>query len=153
MITQTSEFAIKALMVLARSQEEGPLGPREIARRIGSSPSYLSKTMSQLVKSGLLRSQRGPSGGMVLARPPAEITLLDVVESCQGMLIGAYCRAIGDAREENVCAYHMAMYDVRQSTADALARWTLSDLLACPLPRGPLAGNLECRMHFMRDKP
>ncbi|MDK2971821.1 MAG: Rrf2 family transcriptional regulator, nitric oxide-sensitive transcriptional repressor [Candidatus Sumerlaeota bacterium] len=151
MITKTSEFAIKALVVLALEGPNAQLAPRDLATRVGTSPSYLSKTMSQLVKVGILRSQRGPSGGVMLARPAAAITLRDIVEACQGMLIGAYCQAIGDAEEENVCAYHAAMYDVRKSTADALGRWSLADLTRCPLPRGELAGNLDCRMGFLRE--
>ena len=151
MITQTSEIAIKTLIYLAIISEKKPIPPHDIAAKIGCSPTYLGKTMSQLVKAGILRSQRGPQGGTSLARDPKNITLLDIVEACQGLLIGAYCQAIGD-QTGPVCAYHQAMWDVRMATREALKRWTLADLAAQPVPTGELAGNKECRMEFLYEE-
>ncbi|MCB2155358.1 Rrf2 family transcriptional regulator [bacterium] len=152
MITRTSEIAIKALVFLALHGQQGPITPHEIAEKMGCSPSYLGKTMGQLVKAGILTSQRGPQGGMTLAVPPEKINLLMVVEACQGLLIGAYCKSIGDELAGPVCAYHRAMWDVRQATVEALRRWTLKHLSECPLPTGALAGNEDCRMVFLAEE-
>lgn len=152
MITRTSEIAIKALVYLTLRGQRGPITPNEIAGEMGCSPSYLGKTMGQLVKAGILTSQRGPQGGMALATKPEEINLLMIVEACQGLMIGSYCRSIGDDLAGPVCAYHRAMWDVRQATVEALRRWTLKSLAECPLPTGELAGNTDCRMDFLAQR-
>lgn len=148
MITQTSENAIKGLVYLAIQDRDVPITPAEIATHIGCSPTYLSKVMGQLVKAGILRSQRGPQGGMVLALRPDEITLLNIVEACQGVLVGAYCRELGEGGGP-VCAFHEAMCHVHHATVDALRSYTLKDLAERPLPTGELKDNRECRMRFI----
>jgi len=150
MITKTSEIAIQSMVYLALKGARNPIPPVRIAQVIGCSPSYLRKTMGQLVKAGLLTSRRGPHGGMVLARAAEEVTIHAIVEACEGLVIGAYCRAIGDSIGP-VCAYHRAMWDIRQATINAMMRWTLADLVSCPLPEGELAGNRECVMDFLRE--
>jgi Rrf2 family protein len=149
MLTQTSELAVKALMLMALSPGEGPFTPQAIAGRVGCSPAYLAKTLGQLARQGILRSRRGAQGGVELSRPAHEITLLDIVETCQGLMVTNYCDAIGDATGP-VCAFHRAMWEVREATRETLARWTLADLVAQPVPTGKLAGNGQCRVDFLR---
>lgn len=148
MITRTSELAIKAMIYLALQRADEPLPPRQIAAVMGCSPSYLAKIMGDLARSGLLRGLRGVHGGVLLARAPREITLLDIVEACQGIEAGNYCRAIGDDPGP-VCGFHEAMREVHLTTRKTLRSWTLAKLAAAPEPTGPLAGNRECRMAFL----
>ncbi len=145
MLTQTTGLAIKALIVLTHKGDGNPIPPRQLARWIGCSPTYLSKIMGQLGKGGVLRSVRGAHGGVVLARRPREITLLEIVEACQGLLIGSYCRAIGDA-DGPVCAFHQAMLEIHRCMKRILAKYSLADLANRPLPTGELEGNDLCRM-------
>jgi Rrf2 family protein len=150
MLTQTSEIAVKALMHMALSPGAGPFTPQAVAARVGCSPAYLAKTLGQLAKQGILRSRRGAQGGVELARDPSEITLLAIVETCQGLLVANHCESIGDACGP-VCAFHRAMWEVREATRETLVRWTLADLVARPVPTGKLAGNAECRVDFLRE--
>lgn len=150
MLTQTTEIAIKSLIYLTLRGGDRLIPPYEIAEKMGCSPSYLAKIMAQLVKAGILRSHRGPQGGMALARDAREIDLMAVVEATQGLLIGNYCRSIGDEIGP-VCGFHRAMWDVRSSMAQALKRWTLADLADTPGPTGELAGNKECLMTFVEN--
>jgi DNA-binding IscR family transcriptional regulator len=85
---------------------------------------------------------------MSLAREASQINLLDIVEACQGLMIGSYCKSIGD-QIGPVCGFHRAMWDVRTATRDALQRWNLEDLAETPHPTGELAGNKECLMNFL----
>jgi Rrf2 family protein len=149
MLTHTSELAIKALMFMAMSPGKGLFTPQGIADQVGCSPAYLAKTLSQLARHGILRSRRGAQGGMELARKAEAITLLDIVETCQGLLATHYCDGIGDAMGP-VCAFHRAMWEVRETTRATLARWTLADLVARPAPTGKLAGSSQCRVDFLR---
>lgn len=148
MITQTSELAVKSMIYIALKGEGRPLPPKEIAAAMRCSAAYLAKVLGQLAKAGLLAAHRGAQGGVELAREPERIALLDIVQATQGVMIGNYCRAIGDAIGP-VCGFHQAMLDVHLSTVRALGRWTLRDLAARPGPTGRLKGNIECRMHFL----
>lgn len=150
MITRTSELAVKAMILIAREPEGAPLTPSRAAETLGCSPSYLAKILGDLAKAGLVRAHRGSRGGATLARRPEETTLLAIVQACEGVLVPDYCLAIGDALGP-VCGFHRAMWDVYMATRDALAKWTLADLAARPLPTGALAGNVECRMAFLAE--
>lgn len=146
MLTATTETAIRALVFLCRRGGEQPASHREIAEAVGASPSYMAKIAGLLTRAGIVRSQAGVGGGIVLNRSPASITLLDIVQACQGLITADYCQALGEDTSPEVCAFHQAMYDVHHATVRALSRWTLKALAARPGPKGALAGNRECRM-------
>lgn len=147
MLTQTSETAIQALVFLILKDSSEPMPPREIADQIGASPTYMAKITRMLVKADILRSHRGALGGVTLSRAPKQISLLDVVEACQGLLIGNYCEGI-EGHVEPLCGFHQAMYEVHQSTLSILGRWTLADLAVCPAERGEGAPAKECKMRL-----
>ncbi len=147
MLTRTSELGIKTILYLALHESEQPLPPRRMARALRCSPSYLAKTANMLVKAGLLRSLRGASGGLLLARPPAQITVLDVVEACQGLLTANYCRE--PAPGTPVCGYHKVMAELHEAITSTLSRWTLRDLLVSPFREADVAG-MDCRMLIHR---
>ena len=79
MISKTSEYALRALVVLAASSRGG-LNASELAEQTGVPASYLAKTLQLLVQGRLLTSRRGVGGGFALARAANEITALDVVK-------------------------------------------------------------------------
>jgi Rrf2 family protein len=132
-ITQTTEIGFSVLIFLGlRREEKNPVTPREIAEFIGTSPTYTAKVCGQLVKADILRSQRGASGGVFLAKNPNELTLFEVVEACQGKMLADYCIPVQDMRK--VCAYHSAMSDLYGVITGVLKAWTLQDMLARPRP-------------------
>jgi len=105
LLSQTSEYALQATVVLARQSEMVEVGI--LANALGVPKNYLSKTMSQLVRAGVLESVRGKHGGFRLARPADQIPLLAVVEPFERFtetgrcLMGRpYCS------EEDACAAH-----------------------------------------------
>lgn len=148
MLTRTSELAVQALLVIGLEGAEEPLSPRQLADKLGCSQSYLAKVLGMLVRAGLLRSYRGAKGGVLLAREASEVTLLHVVEACQGMLVANYCRSIEGAPDFPVCAFHRAMEDVHRATVEALSRWTLAHLLENPVPGRMPRGGPPCKMRF-----
>lgn len=147
MLTRTSELTIQALIVVALEGKDKPMGPKAVAERLDCSVTYLAKTLGLLVKAGILHSVRGPNGGMVLAQQPEHVTLLAVVEACQGLLIGNYCRDI-TGTGERVCAFHQAMKEVHTATVRTLSKWTLADLMTCPASPGIQAQPTNCKMAF-----
>jgi Rrf2 family protein len=145
MLTRTTELAIKTVIYVGLEGRGRPLSPKQIAESLDCSPSYLAKTTNLLVKAGVLRSLRGIKGGVVLAKDPEQINLLEIVEACQGLLIGNYCQEL--ARPGEVCAFHQAMKDLHQATLRILSGCTLKELLASPA-RCPDMGLSNCKMFF-----
>jgi Rrf2 family transcriptional regulator, nitric oxide-sensitive transcriptional repressor len=143
MLTRTSLSAIRTLIYLGLNQDLGPISPRRIATALGESPTYLAKVTSQLVKAGILRAHRGVLGGVTLARDPQTITLLAVVQACQGQFVGSFCTDVPDTTHS--CAFHRAGLELHQAVVRVLSKWTLADLLQKPLPSVPIPG-IDCLM-------
>lgn len=147
MLTQTSETAIRALIYLVLAKADRLLTPKDIAEHLGTSPSYMAKITHQLVKANILHSQRGAAGGVTMAREPESVSLLEIVEACQGLLVGNYCQEIRD-HPEPVCAFHEAMKETHVALVRTLSKWTLADLVARPGPSDPAQG-VRCKMGFV----
>jgi Rrf2 family protein len=85
-ITTRSSHAVRALAELARRGSDGPVSIGEIARARDIPVQFLEGLFTALRRGGVLHSQRGVKGGYLLARPAAEITVLEVVELLEGEL-------------------------------------------------------------------
>jgi Rrf2 family protein len=85
-ITSKSPYAVRALAELARSGSAGPVPIGEIARRRDIPVQFLEGLFATLRRAGILQSQRGVKGGYSFARPPEDVTVLEVVEALEGRL-------------------------------------------------------------------
>lgn len=84
-VSTRGDYACRALLSLAlHDDDSGPTSVRDIAERTGLPQPYLEQILLALKGAGLVRSKRGVGGGYVLARPPAEIRLSDVVSAVDG---------------------------------------------------------------------
>lgn len=101
--------------------------PRRIAEALGESPTYMAKVVRHMVKSAILEAERGAKGGVRLLRRPEEITLLSVVESCQGTIVGSYCKSTRP--RHTFCNFHLAALELHEAIAGVMERWTLAALL------------------------
>lgn len=86
-ISSKGEYGLRALFDLAQRYGEGPIQSHEIHQRQGIDENYLNQILILLRKAGLLESVRGPQGGHRLARPPAQITLLEALTALEGPLL------------------------------------------------------------------
>jgi Rrf2 family protein len=85
-ITTKSPYAVKALAELTRRGGDAPVPIGEIARARDIPVQFLEGLFATLRRAGILQSQRGVKGGYSFARPPAEVTVLEVVELLEGEL-------------------------------------------------------------------
>jgi Rrf2 family cysteine metabolism transcriptional repressor len=85
-ITTKSPYALQALAELGRQGADKPVPIGELARRRDIPVQFLEQLFATLRRAGILRSQRGVKGGYSFARPPAEITVLEIVELLDGPL-------------------------------------------------------------------
>ncbi len=103
-ITSKSPYAVRALAELARSGGAAPVPIGEIARRRDIPVQFLEGLFATLRRAGILQSQRGVKGGYSFARPPEELTVLEVVEALEGVLgaeaTGIFADAVGALRSE-----------------------------------------------------
>ena len=79
-ISGTSQYAIRAVVYVATNGVDEPVRVGPIAKALDVPQNYLSKTLHQLARAGVLRSVRGPRGGFQLAIPPSRLTLARVTE-------------------------------------------------------------------------
>ncbi len=93
-ITSKSPYAVRALAELARRGSTAPVPIGEIARARDIPVQFLEGLFASLRRGGVLQSQRGVKGGYRFARPPGEVTVLEVVELLEGEL-GAEGAAAG----------------------------------------------------------
>ncbi len=84
-VTSKSRYAVVALAELARSGAE-PVPIGQIAERRGMPVQFLEQLFSTLRRAGILDSRRGAKGGYTLARPPEQITVLEVVQALDGVV-------------------------------------------------------------------
>jgi Rrf2 family protein len=132
MLTKTSISAIRALTFLGLRATAEPTSPKYMAEQLGESPTYLAKVTRYLVKAGILRAHRGVGGGVTLSRPPGQITLLAIVEACQGTILGDFCEEAEDLAK--TCAFHQAAAELHRAIVEVLSRWTLARMIAEPRP-------------------
>jgi Rrf2 family iron-sulfur cluster assembly transcriptional regulator len=84
-VSTRGDYASRALVSLALHADDGrPNSVRDVAERTGLPQPYLEQILLALKGAGLVRSKRGVGGGYVLARPPAEITLAEIVGAVEG---------------------------------------------------------------------
>lgn len=148
MLTKTTLSAVQALLYLYKHADGSPIPPRRFAEILDASPTYLAKITTLLAKSGIVRSHRGAQGGITLARPAEAISLMDIMQACQGQLVGDFCTDTDDI--ESVCGFHQAMHEVHRATVSILSRWTLAELGLKPLPLSSLMNAGACWMSHMK---
>jgi Rrf2 family protein len=144
MLTKTTISVIRALTYLGSQGQGVVLSPRHIAERLGESPTYLAKVMRLAVRADILRAQRGVNGGVVLHRPPRDISLLAIVEACQGAILGRFCE---DTMElKRTCAFHRAAAELHRAMVRVMSHWTLQHFIEKPGPDKTLKKQVQCWM-------
>ncbi|MDQ1403208.1 MAG: hypothetical protein QOG03_1524, partial [Actinomycetota bacterium] len=91
---QGVEWGIHCCAILALLPDGTALPSARLAEFHDVPPAYLAKHLQALAKAGIVTSTAGPKGGYRLARPAAEITLLDVVEAIEGRTAAFDCTEI-----------------------------------------------------------
>jgi Rrf2 family protein len=130
MISATSEYALRAALLMARAYGERPLRADEIADAIGAPRNYLAKTLNALAKAGIASSARGPMGGFQLARSPESISVSDIIDCFDEPRQNAKCllgKVACDPRKP--CAAHMEWTGIMMARREPLTQTTLSQLL------------------------
>ena len=137
MLSQTTEYALRLVVQLA-GQPGRPLTIPELARATRIPEGYLAKVLRQLARAGLVRSQRGPSGGSSLAGRPQDISVLDVVQAVDPLKRIETCPLGIKAHGTNLCLLHRRLDQAIASVETAFRESSLAELVQRPRGRRPL---------------
>jgi Rrf2 family protein len=129
-VSTKGDYGIRALIELARHYGEGTIQSAEIAARQRIPEPYLDQLLTTLRRAGFIRSVRGPQGGHALVRPPAELSVREVIEVLEGSLSPIDCLDQSSACSRGGgCAQRDLWEEVREATVAILERTTIADLL------------------------
>jgi len=118
------------MLDLALHYGSGPISVKDVAKRQGISERYLVNLMIPLVSHDLANSSRGKGGGFALAKSPAEIRLLDVIEAVEGSLAPVHCVDNPEECDRSEgCVTYEIWGKLKAAITDVLDSITLQDMV------------------------
>src|SRR5436305_14005721 len=90
-LTMKGDYCLRSMLDMAAYYGQGPIESADIARRQYITEQYLDQILMVLRKEGLVKSIRGPKGGHMLAKPPAHITMAQVMQALEGYVPPMEC--------------------------------------------------------------
>ena len=135
MLSKKTKYGLKALAFLASQNDRRPVQIAEIAKQENISQKFLESILLTLRKTGLLGSKKGKGGGYYLIKEPEEILMTDVMRILEGPIAMVPCVSLNfyekcdDCPDENACAVHKLMLQVRDSALVIYRNNTLADLI------------------------
>jgi len=131
MISQTAEYALRAVVFLAKNANTA-YTTDQIAKVTQVPAPYLSKVLQPLIKARLVQSQRGLGGGFSLATPAGKITILQVINAVDPIERIETCPIGLEDHTSTLCPLHKRLDDAIALIEEAFAKTTISELLQAP---------------------
>jgi Rrf2 family protein len=127
--SRSAEYAIRAFVKLAVVPEGKYAMVKNIAEQAEIPAHFLAKILQQLARKGFLRSSKGPTGGFSLRIPAAELNLLSIVDSVDGLADFERCPAgMAECNDHAPCGMHDNWKALRNRIIEYLERTTIQDL-------------------------
>ena len=131
-LSTKGEYASRAMLELSRRYRDGAIHSREISKAQEIPPHFLQQILLLLKRAGYLKSRKGRMGGYILAKPPDEINVAEVIRVLEGPLAPIDCVSVM-AHEpcpmEGTCGLRWLWKDVRDAVAEILEKTTFADLV------------------------
>lgn len=136
MISTTSEYALRMMILLTEHEGNRPKTCEVLARSGRIPQQYASKVLNQLRRGGMVKGQRGRYGGFVIGCDPTNTTLLDVVNVIEPFERITECPLGRSEHSSNLCPLHSQIDSAIESIESSLAALTLRQLVdnAAELP-------------------
>jgi Rrf2 family protein len=131
-ITYKGDYALKAILDLALHYNVELVTTQDIAKRIDAPAKFLEQVLLELRKAGLIESRRGNIGGYKLSRPPARITLGEVIRLIDGDIEPISCvkDKYTDCADRHRCVFKGIWQKVARVTSEIIDNVTFEDLVA-----------------------
>jgi Rrf2 family protein len=137
MLSKKTKYGIKALTYLARQENKTPVQIATISKSENISLKFLESILLTLRKNDFLGSKKGKGGGYYILKEPKDIQMADVMRILEGPISMIPCVSLNfyekceDCPDENACAVHKLMAQVRDSSLKIFKNTTLADLCNC----------------------
>ncbi len=129
-LSTRSRYGTRMMVDLAQHYDKGPVQIGDIAKRQDISVKYLEQLVIPLKKADYIRSVRGPKGGHMLARPPEEITVGEIVKILEGGIDLSGCIENPDACEKvESCLTRGVWEEATRAMYEKLNAMTLSKMI------------------------
>ncbi len=128
MLSQTTEYALRAMTHLASLEGGEAVNSETIAARTKVPRGYLSKVLRDLVLAELITSQRGPHGGFALSRSPDRITMLEVINAVDPIQRITRC-PLGNPSHLQLCPLHRRLDDALSRIEGEFAATSLAEVI------------------------
>ncbi len=129
LLTKRNEYALQAMILLARHKSRAALSAHSLAAQLRTSPDFMAKIAQQLAAAGLVVSRRGKGGGLALARKPQRIRARDIFGAVDGALRVSQCMIDGRCRHL-VCPIFPVLLRLQRELDRGLSNATLATLAA-----------------------
>ncbi|MGA7678496.1 MAG: RrF2 family transcriptional regulator [Dehalococcoidia bacterium] len=129
-LSARGRYGTRVLLDLALQGGKEPVPLKDIARRQQISLLYLEHLIAPLIAAGMIRSTRGPRGGVCLARSPQEIRLSEVIGLLEGSIAAVDC--VSDPKvcpRSELCVTHDIWTELKKAMDGVLESKTLQDLV------------------------
>jgi Rrf2 family protein len=133
MISQTAEYALRAIVYLA--DQDSPRTTVQIAATTRVPAGYLAKVMQSLSRAGLVKSQRGLNGGFILAQNPHDLSILTVINAVDPVQRIRECPLGIPSHGRRLCPLHHRLDQAAEMVEKAFGETTVAELLAVPRQR------------------
>jgi Rrf2 family protein len=135
-VSAKADYALRALIEIARNSEDEPVSAEEIGRRQDIPHGFLQSILADLRRAGVVMSQRGQSGGWRMARDPEGVTIADVIRAVDGPLVSVYgLRPENVSYNEAAAVLQPVWIAARSSLREVFERVTIASLVSGKLPR------------------
>jgi Rrf2 family transcriptional regulator, nitric oxide-sensitive transcriptional repressor len=142
MISQTAEYALRAMVVLASADGE-PRTNQQVAAASQVPPGYLAKIMQTLVRARLAEAQRGKNGGFRLTRDPAGTSILDIVNAVDPIHRIRRCPLGIPQHGVHLCVLHRKLDNAMALVENAFRSTSLLDVISRTGRSKPLCADEE----------
>lgn len=136
MISQTAEYALRAIVWLAEHQDR-PMLSQQIAEGTKVPGNYLSKVLQSLRRAELVRARRGLGGGYSLTRSPDELSVLEVVNAVDPLRRITHCPLDIPSHRERLCPLHTRLDEALAKVEAGFSATCIRDLMRSHNPEAP----------------
>jgi Rrf2 family protein len=128
LVSQGAQYAISAIIALSKKEQGKAVSAADLAKALDCPAAYLSQLLSKLKKPGILKSQRGLNGGVLLAKPVNKISIYDVVVAIDGDDFFTSCfMGIEGCGKIEPCPFHNFWSTQRERIKNWLESTTFDD--------------------------
>ena len=129
-LSTRSRYGTRLMLDMAPNYHDGPIHLSDIAKRQDVSVKYLEQIIIPLKKAGYIESLRGPQGGHILAKPPEEITVKEIVGLLEeGTSLVECCDDTTVCKRTDICPTRILWKEASEAMFDRLQTITLADLV------------------------